>query len=235
MEKIIQFIQEEIQKLHKITLLKEEKKQIEEELKLLNETKDVKAMYRKAGMTPPDGKGIHTKKFHKCVTSVGDEGGKNPYAICMSSLGKEKAVKASHRTDEGATDLIDQRENLEYFLSFNNETVYWKWINGEVDDNGAITIMRDVEGLEYDPKVNYKEKYVGIDEDYDISGEIKHNQRMKYRPDTIKYAQELADVSADINDMVQKQVGFIKDKGIKDSEQITHIIDQAATILKNQR
>jgi len=74
----------------------------------IKETKDVKAMYRKAGMEPPHpGKGIHTKKFHKCVTSVGDEDGKNPYAICMSSLGKEKAVKASHRTDE----------NMEYPVS----------------------------------------------------------------------------------------------------------------------
>jgi hypothetical protein len=67
----------------------------------LNETKDVYAMYKKAGMEPPHpGKGIHTKKFHKCVTSVGDENGKNPYAICMSKLGKEKAVKSSHRTEE---------------------------------------------------------------------------------------------------------------------------------------
>jgi hypothetical protein len=92
-----QFIAEEIQKLHKITILKEEKKQIEEELKILNETKDVTAMYKKAGMEPPHpGKGIHTKKFHKCVTSVGKKGEvDNPYAVCMSSLGKEKAVKAS--------------------------------------------------------------------------------------------------------------------------------------------
>lgn len=107
MENLKKFIQEEIQKLHQITLLENKKKQIEDKLQMLNETKDVKSMYRKAGMTPPDGKGIHTKKFHKCVTSVGDEGGKNPYAICMSSLGKEKAVKSSHRTDE----------NMEYPVS----------------------------------------------------------------------------------------------------------------------
>jgi small subunit ribosomal protein S15 len=93
----VALLSEEIQKLHKITILKEEKKQIEEELKILNETKDVTAMYKKAGMEPPHpGKGIHTKKFHKCVTSVGKKGEvDNPYAVCMSSLGKEKAVKAS--------------------------------------------------------------------------------------------------------------------------------------------
>ena len=153
MENLKKFIQEEIQKLHQITLLENKKNQIERKLKLLSEgkekligydipewtmpalinrdysglkgkdkeklnsfmkeTKDINAMYRKAGMTPPDGKGIHTKKFHKCVTSVGDENKKNPYAICMSSLGKEKAVKASHRTDEN----IDETLNEEYINS----------------------------------------------------------------------------------------------------------------------
>lgn len=74
--------------------------------KPLGETKDVTAMYKKAGMEAPHpGKGIHTKKFHKCVTSVGDEGGKNPYAICMSSLGKDKAVHKSHQT-EGKIDEV---------------------------------------------------------------------------------------------------------------------------------
>lgn len=56
-------------------------------------------------------------------------------------------------------EVVDSKENLEYFLSFNNDDVYWKWINGEIDDNGAIEIMRDAEGMSYDPNVNYKEKY----------------------------------------------------------------------------
>lgn len=54
---------------------------------------------------------------------------------------------------------IDQRENLEYFLSFNNDDIYWKWINGEIDDYGAKEAMRDIEGMAYDPNVDYKKEY----------------------------------------------------------------------------
>ncbi|MDD1444072.1 hypothetical protein MEO93_27765 [Dolichospermum sp. ST_sed3] len=67
----------------------------------IDETKDVNAMYRKAGMTPPKGKGIHTKKFHKCVTDVGAKGDiDNPFAVCMSKLGRDKSVKSSHRRED---------------------------------------------------------------------------------------------------------------------------------------
>lgn len=61
---------------------------------------------------------------------------------------------------------IDNRENLEIFLSFNNDSIYWDWINGEIDDNGAIEIIRDLDGISYDPNINYREKYMGdsIDE-----------------------------------------------------------------------
>lgn len=68
-----------------------------------------------------------------------------------------KAIKTLNRGIN--EDVIDPRENLEYFLSFNNDDVYWKWINGEINDNGAIEIMRDVDGISYDPNINYKEKY----------------------------------------------------------------------------
>jgi len=84
---------------------------------IIKETKGVKSMYKNAGMTPPKGKGIHTKKFHKCVTSVGEKGDvDNPYAVCMSSLGKEKAVKAAHRTDEN---ISSDNETLTYEEVFN--------------------------------------------------------------------------------------------------------------------
>ena len=33
-------------------------------------SKGIKAIYQAAGQTPPDGKGIHTKKFHSCVVKV---------------------------------------------------------------------------------------------------------------------------------------------------------------------
>ena len=59
---------------------------------------------------------------------------------------------------------IDQRENLEYFLSFNNDDIYWKWINGEIDDNGAIQILNDIDGIEYNPNVDYKKEYSSMSE-----------------------------------------------------------------------
>lgn len=61
-------------------------------------SKKIKAMYRKAGVKAPDGKGIHTEKFHRCVIKVTKSGSAvNPHAVCMAELGKEKAVKKSHR------------------------------------------------------------------------------------------------------------------------------------------
>lgn len=76
---------------------------IRKQIDIMFESEDIKKMYQKAGMKPPHpGKGIHTKKFHSCVTQVGKEGDvDNPYAVCMASLGKDKAVKKSHqRKDE---------------------------------------------------------------------------------------------------------------------------------------
>jgi hypothetical protein len=69
-------------------------------------SKSIKKMYREKGLTPPKGKGIHTKKFHKCVVSVkskkkeqgkSEEDQPNPYAVCMSSMGREEAVRKEHR------------------------------------------------------------------------------------------------------------------------------------------
>lgn len=87
---------------------------------VFEESTDVKQMYKKAGMAPPkQEKGIHTKKFHKCVTSVGKDGGvDNPYAVCMASLGKDKAVKKPHQkesyiedTQECVIDGFDTKYN----------------------------------------------------------------------------------------------------------------------------
>lgn len=57
-------------------------------------------MYRKAGVPAPDGKGIHTEKFHAMAIGIKKA---NPeysmeraYAIAMSKLGRDKAVKKSH-------------------------------------------------------------------------------------------------------------------------------------------
>jgi len=69
-------------------------------------SKDIKKMYRQKGLTPPKGKGIHTKKFHKCVVDVkvkkreqgkSEQDQPNPYAVCMKSMGREQAVRKEHR------------------------------------------------------------------------------------------------------------------------------------------
>jgi len=76
----------------------------------VDESEDIKAMYKKAGIKAPDGKGIHTKKFHECVIGVlkGDKEGKLKYenaaAICMSRLGRDKAVRKSHWAKESKSE-----------------------------------------------------------------------------------------------------------------------------------
>jgi len=66
-------------------------------------SKAIRTMYKKRGVKPPDGKGIHTKKFHSCVSKCAQrQGGKtkgkvNCYAVCMANLGVRKAVKKGHR------------------------------------------------------------------------------------------------------------------------------------------
>jgi len=61
-------------------------------------SKNIKKMYQDAGLKPPDGKGIHTKKFHECVIDVTKAGtADSPHAVCMKSIGREGAVRKSHR------------------------------------------------------------------------------------------------------------------------------------------
>lgn len=62
-------------------------------------------MYRKAGLTPPKGRrGIHTRKYHSCIVQCAIGHGRkikgkgfSCWAICMSALGKKKAVRKGHR------------------------------------------------------------------------------------------------------------------------------------------
>ena len=61
-------------------------------------TKAIKEMYRKAGVKAPDGKGVHTARFHRCVVQVSkDPSIESPHAVCMKSLGVAGAVKKGHR------------------------------------------------------------------------------------------------------------------------------------------
>ena len=59
----------------------------------------IKQMYRKEGLTPPKGKGMHTEAFHSCVIEYLKKGMSYPEAAkrCMGGLGRNKAVNPSHR------------------------------------------------------------------------------------------------------------------------------------------
>jgi len=63
-------------------------------------SKKIREMYKKAGVPAPDGKGIHTEKFHRMAIGIKKS---NPgysmeraYRIAMGQLGRDKAVKKSH-------------------------------------------------------------------------------------------------------------------------------------------
>ena len=58
----------------------------------------IKEKYRKAGLKPPDGKGIHTEQAHECVINYLKKGLSKDEAWkrCMGGLGRNLAVKKSH-------------------------------------------------------------------------------------------------------------------------------------------
>ena len=58
----------------------------------------IKSEYTKAGLNPPDGKGIHTLRAHKCVVNYLKKGmsKEEAWKRCMGGLGRNNAVKKSH-------------------------------------------------------------------------------------------------------------------------------------------
>lgn len=62
--------------------------------------------YKKRGLKPPNGKGIHTRKFHEVSAAVMKKGNvkdrSHAHAIAMKQLGKKKAVKKSHQQFKGS-------------------------------------------------------------------------------------------------------------------------------------
>jgi len=62
-------------------------------------TEAIRKAYKQAGQSPPDGKGIHTLRAHKCVISYLNKGFSKDEAWkrCMGGLGRDLAVKKAHR------------------------------------------------------------------------------------------------------------------------------------------
>jgi hypothetical protein len=90
------------------------------------ESGNIKSLYTKKGLTPPDGKGIHTKKFHKIATNVAQgykekgytekEAKEKGYATAMKLLGKEGAVRKSHRRDESKQLVFESYDEMVDYL-----------------------------------------------------------------------------------------------------------------------
>lgn len=61
-------------------------------------SKEIIDLYRKAGLVPPKGRGIHTVAAHKCVIGYLKKGFSKSEAWrrCVGAL-KEKAIKKGHR------------------------------------------------------------------------------------------------------------------------------------------
>lgn len=62
-------------------------------------SKAIMAEYKRAGVTPPKGKGQHTLVFHKCAVRYMKKGMEKSeaYKRCMGGLGRDASVKKAHR------------------------------------------------------------------------------------------------------------------------------------------
>ncbi len=58
----------------------------------------IRRIYQQAGQKPPDGKGIHTERFHRCVVDYLKKNlsYKEAAKRCMGGIGRNLAVNKSH-------------------------------------------------------------------------------------------------------------------------------------------
>ena len=66
-------------------------------------SEEIRSFYKKAGLAAPDGKGIHTERFHKTAIGIKKKNPSYPmsrcYKIAMGTVGRDKAVYKSHRRE----------------------------------------------------------------------------------------------------------------------------------------
>ena len=73
----------------------------------------IKGIYKRKGLKPPNGKGIHTVKFHEVAAAIMKKGGaKKPYAVAMKIVTPVKAVKKSHWKTIGKKRVLKKRKPL---------------------------------------------------------------------------------------------------------------------------
>ena len=78
-----------------------------------------------------------------------------------------------------------------------------------------------------DPKAIKKESS-------DLDNNSIDSPRSRNHPDTFRMGRELAGPSKNVNDVIARISSFFKNKGVTDTEQITHTIDQAISLVKNR-
>ena len=88
----------------------------------VDETADINKMYSDAGLPTPDGKGEHTKAFHKLAVGIAKDyvkSGDSPkealskaYPTAMKQLGRDKAVKKAHQRNESISTTVKEIKSL---------------------------------------------------------------------------------------------------------------------------
>jgi len=96
--------------------------------------------------------------------------------------GVEKAVK---KNDE----YWERRENLERFLNYTDENIYWKWVNGELTDLMAVQLVEEIHGEKFNPKIKYA-KGGGVGERYFVGTFNEQQLRNKEDKKAIENAQK---------------------------------------------
>lgn len=101
---------------------------IENESKFLNESEEIKKLYKNAGLPAPKGKGEHTKAFHKRAIAVAksyiksgdspEEALKKAYPTAMKQLGKKKSLK---KNKSKSNESIDNKKFMSSFIKMLNE------------------------------------------------------------------------------------------------------------------
>jgi hypothetical protein len=118
---------------------------------IIDETADIIAMYKAAGLPAPDGKGEHTKAFHKLAIEVAKgyvKSGDTPkealdkaYPTAMKQLGRDKAVNKSHQRSESVeikeaysqlrTSILDMLKDRDYAVDESELDIF---LDGLSDD-----------------------------------------------------------------------------------------------------
>ena len=75
-------------------------------------SKEIKKLYRKEGLKPPDGKGIHTKRAHKAVVQYLKKGmsKEEAWKRVMGGMGRDLVVKKAHRRSPKFTEYQKMRK-----------------------------------------------------------------------------------------------------------------------------